>query len=418
MREIGMPCEKDRILLVEDEAFNIRVLLDLLKPKYEVIVAKDGEQVLKRLRTSLLPDLVLLDILLPGLDGYAVCRELKKDDSTRDIPVVFMTAKKSPDDVLKGFQLGAVDYVVKPINYMELLNRLKTHLKLRRTARELEASLERIRTLRGFLPVCSHCKRVRNDKGFWESIEKYIGENTEIDFEYSLCPRCGGTSYPDDVFRENGDREDESKRHDREIILIAEDERFNLNVLVETLRGDYELLVAKDGRKAVRRAHLPPGPDLILMDVMMPEMDGLEACCKLKEDEDTRDIPVIFMTVKRETDDILRAFDCGAVDYMIKPINYMELSVRVKTHLTLKRKLNQLKKTLKEVETLKGLFPVCPKCKRVRDDKGYWDRIDHYFSRKSLVEFTHGICPECARSNFPDLYEKISRAKSGGGKGA
>lgn len=401
-----MPDPRQKILLVEDEAFNIRVLLDLLKPRYQIAVAKDGVRALERLRTDPLPDLILLDVMIPGIDGHEVCAKLKREDSTKDIPIIFMTAKREPEDIIKGFELGAVDYVIKPINYMELLNRVKTHLRLRETAQNLLSALDEIHTLRGFLPICSYCKKIRNDKGFWEVVEEFIGKRTEVQFQYGLCPECSPEDarlFPDSL---RGGIEQSTRTGDgltKEVILIAEDERFNVNLLTDTLKPKYDLVIAKDGRRALELAGSPKKPSLILLDVLMPEMDGFEVCRKLQLDDATKEIPVVFMTVRRETDDILRGFDYGAVDYLIKPINYMELLARVETHLSLKRKLSHLQKALREISALSSLLPICPKCKRVRDDQGYWNQIEAYFRKHSDAEFTHGICPECAKKHFPNL---------------
>lgn len=400
-----MPEPKQKILLVEDEAFNIRVLLDLLKDKYQILVAKDGKKAIERASTPPLPDLILLDIMIPEFDGYEVCRRLKQDEKTADLPIIFMTARRESEDIIKGFQLGAVDYVTKPINYMELLNRIKTHLRLRKTRKSLQSALDDIGVLRGFLPICSYCKKVRNDRGFWENVEELITEKTAMRFRYSLCPECSGEGTDDS---RHGPEETTAgpaalkAPEERERILIVEDERFNLNLLMDTLQTKYDLMVAKNGKRALELAGSPVKPDLILLDVMMPKMDGFEVCRRLQLDPETKKIPVIFMTVRRETDDILRAFDSGAVDYLIKPINYVELSARVETHLTLQRKLNDLQGALHEITTLSRLLPLCPKCKKVRDDRGYWSQIEAYFRKHSDAKFTHGICPECVRKHFPD----------------
>lgn len=398
-----MPETKQKILLVEDEAFNIRMLLDLLKPKYQIVVAKDGARALERVRTGSQPDLILLDVLIPEMDGHEVCRKLKDDENTRDIPVIFMTAKRDPQDIIAGFELGAVDYITKPINYMELLNRVKTHLRLRKTAISLSSALDEIDTMRGLLPICSYCKRIRDDKGFWETVEQFIMERADVEFQYSLCPKCAGEepeSHDDDNGPEPIPVEVVQETARKEAILIVEDERFNLNLLADTLKPKYDLMVAKSGKRALELAASDKKPELILLDVMMPEMDGFEVCSRLKLDPATSEIPVIFMTVRRETDDILRAFDLGAVDYLVKPINYMELLARVGIHLTLQRKLNDLQRALMEITTLSGLLPICPKCKKIRDDKGYWNQIESYMRKHSSAQFSHGICPECAREHF------------------
>jgi len=119
----------------------------------------------------------------------------------------------------------------------------------------------------------------------------------------------------------------------RQKILIVDDERFYINLLVELLSNDYQIIVAKDGKQAIERA--ADVPDLILLDIIMPEMDGYEVCQQLKANENTRDIPVIFLTVKSELNDEVRGFELGAVDYISKPISPAIVKARVATHLAL-----------------------------------------------------------------------------------
>ena len=108
--------EQQKILVVDDERLNINVLVDLLKPDYKMMAAKSGEQALKAVRIANPPDLILLDIMMPEMDGYEVCRRLKADEATRDIPVIFVTAMGDTSDETKGLEVGAVDYLTKPIS--------------------------------------------------------------------------------------------------------------------------------------------------------------------------------------------------------------------------------------------------------------------------------------------------------------
>jgi putative two-component system response regulator len=125
--------------------------------------------------------------------------------------------------------------------------------------------------------------------------------------------------------------------HDiRKRVLVVDDERFNINVLVELLRTEYRVSVAKNGEQALKRATADPPPDLILLDIIMPGMDGYEACERLKADERTRDIPVVFVTAMGDVHDETRGLELGAVDYITKPISPPIVRARVKTHLTLK----------------------------------------------------------------------------------
>ncbi len=121
--------------------------------------------------------------MMPGMDGYQVCERLKKEKTTASIPVIFLTAKSDTDDIVRGFEAGGVDYVTKPFNSAELLARVKTHL-------ELKNAREEIKTLRGILPICAHCKKVRNDSGFWEQVEVYVRNHSEAEFTHGLCPEC------------------------------------------------------------------------------------------------------------------------------------------------------------------------------------------------------------------------------------
>jgi putative two-component system response regulator len=127
---IEMMSEKPKILIVDDEKFYLDVLMDLLEDQYKIVVAKDGEQALRRAASQPHPDLILLDILMPDLDGYEVCRRLKRNPLTKEIPVIFLTIKSEVEDELKGFELGAVDYISKPMSPPIVQARVHTHIAL------------------------------------------------------------------------------------------------------------------------------------------------------------------------------------------------------------------------------------------------------------------------------------------------
>ncbi len=128
---------KATILIVEDEKIYIDMLAGILPDKYSVAIAKSGEQALKRLQSVNLPDLILLDVMMPDMDGFEVCNNLKKNPDTKDIPIIFLTAKNDPEDIIKGFEVGGVDYVLKPFNSSELLRRISTHIELQHNRRML-----------------------------------------------------------------------------------------------------------------------------------------------------------------------------------------------------------------------------------------------------------------------------------------
>ncbi|MBF0399771.1 MAG: diguanylate cyclase [Magnetococcales bacterium] len=124
--------KRGTILIVDDERFNITVLKDLLDPEYDTMVAKNGRQALERIASAELPDLILLDIMMPEMDGYAVCEHLKKDPRTADIPVIFITALNQVGDESKGLQLGAIDYITKPISPDLVLLRVRNHMQFKK----------------------------------------------------------------------------------------------------------------------------------------------------------------------------------------------------------------------------------------------------------------------------------------------
>ncbi len=187
----------------------------------------------------------------------------------------------------------------------------------------------------------------------------------------------------------------------RPSILIAEDIQSNVELVYKLLSADYEIRVATQGQEALDLALEHP-PDLILLDVMMPVLNGFDVCVRLKANPRTRHIPVLFLTALSDVEALLRGFQAGGQDYVSKPFRPEELRARVATHLALKmahdRERNlrlQLESALAEVKILSGLLPICAYCKKIRDDQGSWIHLETYISTHSEADFTHGICPDC-----------------------
>ena len=129
--------EQQKILIVDDERLNINVLADLLKPYYKIMAAINGRQALKAARSENPPDLILLDVMMPEMDGYEVCRQLKADDSTCEIPVIFVTAMEQESDETRGLEMGAADYITKPISPAIVEARVRTQLERKQNLDEL-----------------------------------------------------------------------------------------------------------------------------------------------------------------------------------------------------------------------------------------------------------------------------------------
>ncbi len=199
------------ILIVDDIGKNIQVLAGILKnEKYAISFATDGQQALEMIESEDY-NLILLDIMMPKMDGFEVCKKIKQMEGKKDIPIIFLTAKAQQQDITEGFKIGAVDYIVKPCHAGELKARVATHLQLKSAKdliseqngilkdknqeleqlnRELAASLEKIKTLEGIIPICCICKKIRDDKGYWEQIEAYISKHSPAQFSHGICPDC------------------------------------------------------------------------------------------------------------------------------------------------------------------------------------------------------------------------------------
>ncbi len=172
-----------RILVVDDVATNRLMVEAILKGEgVEIVTAANGMEALAAAAANL-PDLILLDVMMPGMDGYEVCRKIKEYPERRLVPVIFLTSCSETHEVVKGFEAGCVDYVTKPFRAVELLARVRTHLQLHQ--------------LRSLLPTCMHCHHIRDEDGQWEPMESYIHSRAGVSFSHGVCPACMKKHYPD-----------------------------------------------------------------------------------------------------------------------------------------------------------------------------------------------------------------------------
>jgi len=219
--------------------------------------------------------------------------------------------------------------------------------------------------------------------------------------------------------------------NNRENILVVDDTPENLRILTDLLTEQgYDVRPVPSGKLALEGAAAII-PDLILLDIHMPEMDGYEVCHHLKANEITMNVPVIFISALYETTDKVKAFETGGVDYIVKPFQIEEVLVRIQTHLKisklekyqnhlineLEEKNHQLTDALKEIKTLKGIIPICASCKKIRDDEGYWNQVESYIQQHSEAKFSHSICPECSDELYgeEDWYIEMKKKKSKNG---
>ncbi|HKY20128.1 MAG TPA: response regulator transcription factor [Vicinamibacterales bacterium] len=187
-----------RILIAEDDRGTARSLSGLTTSwGYEAVVASDGESALKLISEQLAPQIVLLDWMLPGMDGPEVCRRIRALARTTPSYLILLTSKSARADVVEGLNAGADEYLVKPFDIDELRARMNAGVRIlelqERLAvqvRELEEALANIRKLTGLLPICAYCKSIRDDSNYWHRVEEYVSEHADVTFSHGICPNC------------------------------------------------------------------------------------------------------------------------------------------------------------------------------------------------------------------------------------
>ena len=187
--------DDQQILVIDDSRMYASFLCSMLEKDYTCDVAFDGVIGIKKACDNL-PDLILLDIVMPDMDGYRVCEILKQNLATRNIPIIFMTSKDTAEDETKGLKLGAADYITKPYRMPIVRARIENHLKTQHLLAELRSALEEVETLKGLLPICSHCKKIRDDQGSWHELDDYLSHTSDIEFTHGICPQCRHEYYP------------------------------------------------------------------------------------------------------------------------------------------------------------------------------------------------------------------------------
>ncbi len=182
------------IYVVDDDSLNIKIL----KRNFEnngftnVHTFLKGEELILALEREA-PDLILLDIVMPGMNGYQVLEKVKDNPIWNHIPVIMLTGVSGTDEteaLKNSFEKGAMDYITKPYKQMELILRVKSALTIEKQRKDLREALAKVKTLENLLPICSYCKKIRNDSDYWQDVEVYISEHTDTMFSHSICPDC------------------------------------------------------------------------------------------------------------------------------------------------------------------------------------------------------------------------------------
>jgi two-component system, cell cycle response regulator len=270
-----------KILVVDDEPLNRKLIqATLSRLPYTIISASNGLEALEMVRAQS-PDLVLLDVMMPGLSGYEVTEQMKGDPVTREIPIILITAMDSVENKIRGIEAGADEFLNKPIHAAELHARVKSLLRLRQYEQQMKARIQ--------------AQRIE--------AEQTTGAGL----------------------------------HDLPSVLLVEDDERDARLIQMQLQGQpYTFQTVRTGEEAISRAQQEK-VDIILLDLLLPGMDGFGVLSLLKEKEETRNIQVVVITSLPDLESRIRGLETGVDDYLVKPVNVHELRVRM--NALIKKKL-------------------------------------------------------------------------------
>ena len=282
-----------RILVVDDVPTNAKLLeARLIAEYFEVNIAYDGHDALQQ-ASMLEPDIILLDVMMPGMDGFEVCRRLKADAKTQHIPVIMVTALDQADDRVKGLEAGADDFLTKPVNDIALLARVKSLVRLKTVTDEL---------------------RMRSATGD----EMGLPENGGWDNNISAIPGN---------------------------VLLVEDDPVAAQNIISALSPPHHVIIEDHPVEAVMRA-VENDVDLVVVSLNLDGYDGLRMCSQLRSLNHTRQMPIITIVEYGDYVRLARGLDLGVNDYIMRPIDENEMFARARTQLRRRRNAEKLRQEL------------------------------------------------------------------------
>jgi two-component system cell cycle response regulator len=274
-------------LVVDDNPKNIKLLSTYLKADGHVALsALSGPEALHLARTSH-PDIILLDIMMPGMDGFEVTRELKQDARTSIIPIIMVTALHSTEDRIRGLDTGADEFLSKPVNRTELITRIRSLFKLKLAQDELRNRAELVTRI----------------------------SNQVMDLE---SPGADN------------------------VLLVEDDEMLAKHISTTLTSKGYSMVRAHNGSAALE-AIKQFTPNIILLDLLLPDRSGQEMISQFKSDERLREVPILVITALQDLETKVEAIDIGADDYLVKPIESAELVARIRAALRRSKAHEKLK---------------------------------------------------------------------------
>ncbi len=322
---------KPSVLIVDDDPLNVNLLDTLLSDNYETVKAYDGAEAMGKISENS-PDLILLDIMMPEIDGYEVTRRLKNNADTRRIPIILITALEGSEDKALGIEAGADEFLNKPVNPAELRARVKSLLKLKVYQEQLSA-------------------RVRSEEDL-------------VSDEPSRETGGGDLAVP--------------------TILLTEDNSKDIALLKCYLEDQpYRLLTSGSGEEAIDMCQREK-IDLIVLDLMLPDLDGFNVCQQLKDGDATRSVQIVMVSAQNDLETRLTGIELGADEFLIKPINRDELAVRIRTLL---KKKNYLDRIISRFETTLNTAIT--------------DKLTGLHNHSYFKHFMENEVRRCARQNQP-----------------
>jgi DNA-binding response OmpR family regulator len=198
-------------------------------------------------------------------------------------------------------------------------------------------------------------------------------------------------------------------------VLIADDEATSRHLVQNIVRGwGFKVLVCVDGGEALRILEGASPPEIALLDWMMPKVDGLDICRRMRAAKPHVPSYIILITARGGLANIVQGLEAGADDYITKPFDPRELRARlhvgvriVELQKTLLNRCQELNEALKRVKQLQGLLPICCFCKKIRNDRNYWEQLDAYVASHSEAQFSHGVCPDCYQIHLQPQLEGL-----------
>lgn len=282
-----------RVLVVDDILPNVKLLeAKLTSEYYEVLTAMNGEEALRKVVEES-PDIVLLDVMMPGMDGFEVCTKIKQNAQTAHIPVVMVTALTDVQDKVRGLESGADDFLSKPINDLALMARVRSLVRLKMSTDEW---------------------RVR------ENTANQLGVMDENTNAMTECPQGAN-------------------------ILIVEDKEFDLQKMTETLAADSHTIHGAESGGEAMGLIANNRFDLIIASLNLRDEDGLRLCSHLKSNERTRSVPLLMVASDEDMERIAQSMEIGAHDYILRPVERSELLARARTQIRRKRFQERLRAT-------------------------------------------------------------------------